>query len=250
MPTVNQNREYYVVKGNDLVQHTMYAMTTQQQKLILYFISKIKPYDEAGTLYSITVGEFCDICGIDKTNGMNYINIKNSLDKVDAIKTWILKDGKYERFQWFNRLILNPNDGKIQVSFHETIWDELYDLHEKYTKYQLVNVLPMKSRYSIRIYELCASYRYVGTFEMPLDEFRKVIGVSEKDEKKYEKNSHLKARILDKAVEEINNFTNLQISYTFRKEGRSFKSIIFDIKDKPPLGEALAHIKQRERLNK
>lgn len=250
MPSTNQNREYYVVKGNDLVQHTIYLMTTQQQKLLLYFISKIKPLDEAGTRYTISIQEFCDICGIDKNNGMNYINVKSSLERIDAVKAWIFKDGRYERFQWFNRLIINPNDGKIQISFHETVWNELYDLHKKYTRYQLINVLPMKSKYSIRIFELCASYCYAGAFEMPLEEFRKVIGVSEEDEKKYTKNSHLKARILDKAEEEINNFTNLHISYALIKEGRSYKSISFKVEEKTPLGEALTHIKQRERLNK
>lgn len=263
MPSINQSRDYYVVKRNDLVQHSMYSMTTQQQKLILYFISKIRPSDEAGTLYSISIQEFCDICGIDKTNGMNYINIKNSLDRIDAVKAWILKDGKYERFQWFNRLIVNSNDGTIQVSFHITVWDKLYDLHKKYTRYQLINVLPMRSRYSIRIYELCASYRYAGRFEMSLDKFRRLIGVSEeeidnfrrligvsKEEKKYTKNSHLKARILDKAEYEINNFTNLHVSYTLIKEGRSYTRIYFKIEEKSPIGEALAHTKQRERLNK
>ena len=249
MPSINQSRDYYVVKGNDLVQHSMYSMTTQQQKLILYFLSKIRPSDEAGTLYSISIQEFCDICGIDKTNGMNYINIKNSLDRIDAVKAWILKDGKYERFQWFNRLMVNLNNGTIQVSFHITVWDELYDLHKKYTRYQLINVLPMRSRYSIRIYELCASYRYAGSFEMSLDEFRRLIGVSE-EEKKYTKNSHLKARILDKAEYEINNFTNLHVSYTLIKEGRSYTRISFKIEEKSPIGEALAHTKQRERLNK
>ena len=71
-----------------------------------------------------------------------------------------------------------------------------------------------------------------------------------KKEKKYTKNSHLKARILDKAEYEINNFTKLHISYTLIKEGRSYNRISFRIEEKPPLGEALAHMKQRERLNK
>lgn len=85
---------------------------------------------------------------------------------------------------------------------------------------------------------------------MSLDEFRKVIGVKDEDDEKYAKNSHLKLRILDRAQKEINNFTDLYISYTLIKDSRSYKYISFMIKEKTPLEGALAHHKQRERLNR
>lgn len=267
MNPINEYRDYYVVKGNELIQRAIYSMTTQQQKLLLYLISKIKPYDDKETLYSISIREYCDIAGIEKTSGSNYISIKNSLDKIDAVKTWIIRDdGKLERIRWFNRLIINADSGTIQASFHETIWNYIFDLQKRYTQYQLVNVLPLRSKWSIRIYELCASYKYQGYFEMPLDEFRKVIGVNadkknddgytidviykkNKTEIIYRKISHLRA-ILDRACVEINDFTNISIQYNLYKEGRSFNRIGFTIKNKRPLDETMTHARQRERLNK
>lgn len=101
---------------------------------------------------------------------------------------------------------------------------------------------------------------------MPLDEFRKVIGVNadkknddgytidvvykkNKTEIIYRKISHLRA-ILDRACVEINDFTNISIQYNLYKEGRSFNRIGFTIKNKRPLDETMTHARQRERLNK
>ena len=39
------DRNQYVVKANDLIRKTRYNLTTQQQKIVLFAISKIKPTD-------------------------------------------------------------------------------------------------------------------------------------------------------------------------------------------------------------
>ena len=39
-------REYYVVKANDLIRKGRYNLTTQQQKIVLFAISKIRKNDE------------------------------------------------------------------------------------------------------------------------------------------------------------------------------------------------------------
>ena len=41
-----QERNHLVVKHNSLIQKTRYSLTTQQQKVLLYTISKIQPGDD------------------------------------------------------------------------------------------------------------------------------------------------------------------------------------------------------------
>ena len=41
-----EERNQLVVKHNSLIQKTRYSLSTQQQKIILYLISKIKPDDD------------------------------------------------------------------------------------------------------------------------------------------------------------------------------------------------------------
>ena len=49
MPITEKNldkeRDYYVVKANQLITKSRYSLSLQQQKILLYFISQIKPED-------------------------------------------------------------------------------------------------------------------------------------------------------------------------------------------------------------
>jgi hypothetical protein len=61
-----------VVKGNDLVQHSRYALDLQQLKILSYMISKIKPTDEPNTVYEITVKDYCKISNTDANETKGY----------------------------------------------------------------------------------------------------------------------------------------------------------------------------------
>ena len=47
-----------VVKANDLIQKSRFSLTLQQQKIILYLISKIMPTDENFQLYEFSIPDF------------------------------------------------------------------------------------------------------------------------------------------------------------------------------------------------
>ena len=64
---LDEKRDYRVVKANDLIQRARYNLTVNQQKLIAYVISLIKPTDKELMMYEISVADFCELCGIDKT---------------------------------------------------------------------------------------------------------------------------------------------------------------------------------------
>ena len=60
----NPDRYNTVIKSNKLIQQSRFSLTTQQQKIILFIISQIMPYDEDFKLYEFKVTEFCKLCGI------------------------------------------------------------------------------------------------------------------------------------------------------------------------------------------
>ena len=49
------DREQYVVKANELIRRTRYTLTAQQQKIVLFAISKIKPEDDIDTEYTFDI---------------------------------------------------------------------------------------------------------------------------------------------------------------------------------------------------
>ncbi|MDO9700244.1 RepB family plasmid replication initiator protein, partial [Glaesserella parasuis] len=61
-------------------------------------------------------------------------------------------------------------EGRFYIEFHDELIPYISELHDNYTKYQLVNIGAFSSTHSIRLYELCSQYRDKGWRLKPLDD--------------------------------------------------------------------------------
>lgn len=232
---LSQERSYFVVKANDLITKSRYSLSFQQQKILLYFISRIKPNDEERTLYELSIKDFSKVCGYDETSGYYYQAIKADIKKLCDSSSWIeTEPGKEELFRWIDRAEINKNSGTIKISFHHTVSQYLFALSERYTQYSLYNALCLSHKYSIRLYEYLYSMRYKGQFTVSIDELKKRI-----DAERYTKISHFKDRVLEPAIEEIDDMTDLEVEYNYIKTGRQITHIVFSFDEKSSLGMAI-----------
>lgn len=218
-------------------------MSLQELKILLYMVSKIKPNDAPTMLYSISIRDFCRVCNIDCTQGWHYVHIKKSLDEIDRIRIWLevlQPNGKIKkiRLQWFHRLVINDGSGIIEYSFNDDMKDYLFHLEIKYTLYYLENILPMTSKYAIRVYQLLKSYEnmnktYLAGIPFPLSEFKKHV-----DAENYERFPDLRRRVIEPALEEINRYTDIRVIYHADKvQSKSVNQIRFSIFR--PIGEEM-----------
>ena len=88
-------RNKTVVKANELIQKSRFNLSLQQQKMVLYLISQISPYDEDFKLYEFSIPEFCRVCGIDMTSGKNYQDLKQAIKEIADKSLWINIDEEY-----------------------------------------------------------------------------------------------------------------------------------------------------------
>lgn len=223
MPTIAQQQEYMVVKSNDIIQKSRYTMSLQQNKLLLYLISKIKPMDEPGESYEFSIGEFCKLCNIADA-GTNYECVKAAVKALADKSLWVKKpNGKEVLMRWINEAETDERTQHIRITFHKSVQPYLYDLQQYYTQYALDNVLTMKSQYGIRLYELLKSYQYMKReIEFAVDELKTKL-----DANKYERYPDFRRYVLDAAILDINACSDLCVEYEARKEGRSVDRIAF-----------------------
>ncbi|MDT0478162.1 RepB family plasmid replication initiator protein, partial [Streptomyces sp. DSM 41014] len=103
-------------------------------------------------------------------------------------------------------------------------------LEKHFTSYQLEQVKDLSSIYAIRLYELMMQWRATGkTQQIPIDELRHKLGI-EPDQ--YQKMSNFKDKVLDVAINQINEHTDIKASYEQHKEGRSITGFTFTFKPK------------------
>lgn len=213
-----------VVKSNSLIQETRYELSTQEQKLIIYLVSLIKPKYEEFQEFSIDVKEVCNIMGITE-HYQNYANLKSSLKTLADKSFWIATPEKEYLFRWLERLEIDKTQTKVLCRFDERLKPYLLKLRESFTAFNLCYVLALKSKYAIRLYELFHSYLYRKEFQLTLDEIRKML----KLEDKYAEYKELNRNVIKRAVDEINEYTDLSVNYKPIREGKRVVAVEFKL---------------------
>lgn len=159
MDEIIESREMFVAKSNALIQRSRYSLTLQQQRILLFLISKIKPTDTPEETYTFSIEEFCKVCGITASTGDYYKTIKDDLLYIRNNGFWIKReDGSYVTAAWLSKAYIIPLCGEITVKFDEDTMPYLFQLQRFYTQYRLKNVLAFQGKYTIRLYEIIRSH--------------------------------------------------------------------------------------------
>ena len=214
-----------------MLQRGKYDLTIQAQKAIVYAVAQIKPEDTAFKEYEFDLKEFYQICGIERDS---YKELKRTLTKLKQKVWWItLEDGHTESaVSWFSKIRISPKSGKVKIKFDEDMMPYLLELSKQhreqgrfYTTYHLKHILPMKSKFSPRLYELLKSYKQnkISWF-FELEDLKALLCDNDEEgkplmPKSWSNFAEFKRRVLDPAVEEINKFTDLNIAYKTEKVG-------------------------------
>jgi plasmid replication initiation protein len=228
---IRNAREQCVVKANIMIQKARFELSTMEQKTILYVVSKIEPTDTYIKVYIFDVQDYCRVCGLDYNNGGNYAYVKTIIKGLRDKSLWVkLDDGSETLCSWVNKARINKRSGKIMIRLDDDIQEYLIGLiyRNNYTQYEILNILPMKSRYSIRIYELLKSHAFKEKkkINFDIDELKKQLTAEN-----YQNFNNFRVKVLDIAVKEINEFTDLGVSYETEKKGKKVVKVIFKIKN-------------------
>lgn len=253
-----KDRLYPVTKGNQLIQNSRYNLSLQQQKLVAYAISKIKPRQDSFEWLDISVQDFNTLCGKTGNPGSNdYLLFRDSI--MGLSETFFLEEletdenGNAKRdkngnlikrtsnVNWFDFELeerINSKGetvaSKGRIKLNEKLNRHLIGLKGVYTQYSLQYILPMKSKFSIRLYEYIKSYSNLAReIEFDLEELKDVL-LSEndgvRDPNKYRKFSDFQRRILEPAIEEINRFTDIRVKILSTKTyKRNVYAVVFGI---------------------
>jgi Initiator Replication protein len=100
-----------------------------------------------------------------------------------------------------------------------------------YVKLNLFIRRGLNSKHSLALYEVLKDYQNIGRIRMEIDNFRKLVGV---EAEQYKIFTMLKKRIIDTAIQEINEKTDLKVVYDLENEGRKITAIVFRVSGTAP----------------
>jgi len=239
------NKNHLVKKDNQLV-FARYKLSELSIKVLSTIISMIRKDDEDFKRYEISVSDYKELVG-SVSNSMHqdiYDIGKELMSKPMKIPR---KDNGFLILNWIASLEYEPEVGILGFRVSPDLKPYLIELSGGFLKYELKNILALKSPYVIRLYELLRhEYNkvngYTGnkvvSYEIELDELRKLFEIPASYAYK-----DIRIRILDKAVKQFAEKTDITIKYEEHKRGRKVHKIEFTIRENDGLEDYLKDLK-------
>lgn len=219
-----------VRKSNQLIQRNRFDMTVREQRLLLYCISRIKPTDKGGELYTVRIRDVCRASGIEgDIDGEAYGAVREAVKKLDSYNFELRDDhGAVNFVHWIRDTKIDRRKGAIYFRFDPMVTPYLFNVRKYFTQYDLNNVIQLHSGYAMRLYELLKSYENIRGKEFTIAELRYLLVA---ENRSYDKYSLFKKYVLEPAVNEIKDTTDLKTDYIEIKKGRKVTGIKFVISD-------------------
>jgi plasmid replication initiation protein len=223
-----------ICKANALVEAS-YRLSLYEQRIVLACIAQVRR-DQPLTdqeLYTVTVQEIADMTGVGLKTA--YRHLKEATERLFERRVTLHEapNGKGEATirltRWVQEVVYQEAQGAVALRFSQPMVPYLSQLTEQFTRYSLADVAKLKSPHAIRFYELLCQWRDAGTREVSLDWLREALQL----EDRYANIRDLKRRVIEPAMEQINEHTPLNVSWEQRKTGRRVTHLVFTFGEKP-----------------
>lgn len=206
----------YVVKSNELNEKSG-KLSLNSQKLVCICISLINTQrDNPEKRYTISFSDIFYLLDMDERLSIRE-QLTREIKRLNNNSFWL---DEHTYTTWIAETIFNDN-GTIEFSFPNKLHRHLFNLKNLFVKYKLGYIMPMKSVYSIRLYELAKQWQKKEAYEtatekgmkkywvpvketkkkISLDKFREMMGVDKEKLKQYR---DFKRRVLAPALKELN----------------------------------------------
>jgi len=234
--TVSRMQKKLVVKGNGLIEAS-YRLDLSAQRLVLLAVINARDTGAVITPESyidVSARDYIDAFNLSRTAG--YKTLKAAADAL--LKGMITlscvneRTGKpgVEKVRWVSSCQYYESEAFVRVQFTPAVIPNISNLESRFSSYLLKNVSKITSSYTIRMYELLAQYKTIGIRDISLVDLRGFLGA---DDPSYDRLDNFKRKVLDLGVKQINELTDLDVSYVPERSGRSIIGYKFKIQTKP-----------------
>ena len=138
--------------------------------------------------------------------------------------------------RWVSQIGYTDDEASVQLIFSPAVVPLITRLEERFTSYELSQVARLGSKYAMRLYELLIAWRSVGKLQVELQDLRNKLGLSATE---YKAMGDFKRNVLDLALTQLNEHTDISVKYEQHKKGRLISGFTFrfKVKTKPQFTE-------------
>lgn len=211
-----------ICKSNRLIESS-YRLTTAENRLLYMGMSKLKIYilnknTNIEQVKKAMESATFDKIRIDVIEYKNRFHIKsNNLYKQLSDMTKQLFDSQILYFEgenvvqtrWLTWCKYDDKAKAVEIKFNPELIKDLLVIKDRFTRMLFENFVHIRKKYSFRIYELCKQYLNIGYRTFYLEDLRFKLGIRDDEYRKY---GAFKKQVLSSSIDEINTYTDINIS--------------------------------------
>ena len=238
-----------VVKDNALI-NASYNLDLVEQRLILLAIVEARESGKginANDPLTVHAESYINQFGVHRNTA--YQALKDACDDLFArqfsYQTMSEKGNVVNhKSRWVSEVAYIDNEAIVQLIFSPAIVPLITRLEEQFTKYEIQQISNLSSAYAVRLYEILIAWRSSGSTPIiPLTDFRKRIGVLDSE---YKRMYDFKKYVLDIAIKQINEHTDITVKVEQHKSGRSITGFSFNFKQKKSVTAEINNLAKRK----
>ena len=225
-----------VVKDNALI-NASYNLELTEQRLIMLAIINARESGQGITADSkleIHASDYAKLFNVSIDASYKALKeaVNNLFNRQFSYTAEYKRTGKtgVVRSRWVSRIFYVDDLALLEITFAPDVVPLVTRLEEHFTSYQAKQVAHLTSKYATRLYELLIAWREVGKVpQIEISTFRNRLGLLESE---YTAMSDFKKRVLEPSIKQINEHTDITVTYEQHKKGRLISGFSFKLKQK------------------
>ena len=240
-----------IVKDNALI-NASYNLDLVEQRLILLAIVEARESGKginANDPLTVHAESYINQFGVHRNTA--YQALKDACDSLFARQfsyQSLSEKGNVinHKSRWVSEVAYIDNEAVVRLIFAPAIVPLITRLEEQFTKYEIQQISNLTSAYAVRLYEILIAWRSTGkTPLITIYDFRQKIGVLETE---YKRMYDFKKYVLDIALKQVNEHTDINVKVEQHKTGRSITGFSFSFKQKKSATNTANDISQDKEL--
>jgi len=212
-----------IYKDNRLIQDAAFNLSLSEHRIILLCLAKCNSWEKIPDNHEfiISVDDLHNELEISKSSA--YQDLTVAVNKLWDSYIHLDTNNPESKMRWLSAKVHRTAKGEISLYFSSQILPFISELKNRFTRYDLKNVAKFKSVYSFRFYELMMSWQGKNQIKVTVDWIREVFDLGDK----YPAIADLKKNVLLPALVDINNTSNLTVTFDQVKKGNVITHFIF-----------------------
>jgi plasmid replication initiation protein len=227
-----------VIKSNTLIE-ACFNLSLAEYRILHMAFAEMAEYESGkGTFtsrpFKVTAQEYMQLFEVDRATA--YEAMKSASERLfNRYFTYDVVHQKPDfievvKSRWVQKISYADSKGYVTFSLAEDVFTMIGQLKECFTRYRLSKTAQLTSVYAIRLYEMMVQWQSTKVVPMlDLEVLRERLDI-QPDE--YPRVFDFKKRVLDPAITQINDHTDITVSYEQHKTGRAITGFTFKLKQK------------------